>query len=154
MRIFFFFFFLLLTHGLPAQSHVKSLTIAQYHRLKKIPTQIGEEFTYMKNWNPEVSADEYFFEFARIGKIKLCKIRFTMQEEKIDRITIHLGGSYFNKARKQAQKEFGRPKYQQQNKFEQFTWTKTDIPVPVEISLYRHADEWGSEMTVRRLTRP
>ena len=154
MRIFLLFFFVMLVNVLPAQGHVKSFTIAQYHRLKKIPTQIGEEFSYMETRNPDVIADEYFFEFARIGKIKLCKIRFKMLDEKIESITIHLGGHYFEKARKQAKKEFGKATYQQLNKFEQYTWTKTDIPVPVEISLYRQADEWGSEMTIRRLTRP
>ena len=154
MRIFLFFFFVMFANGLVAQNHVNSFTIAQYHRLKKIPTEIGEEFTYMKERNPEVMADEYFFEFARIGKIKLCKIRFMMKDDKIENITIHLGGHYFEKARKQAQKEFGKAKYQQLDKFEQFTWTKTDVPVPVEISLFRQSDEWGSEMTIRRLTRP
>ena len=75
---------------------------------KKFQNLLGEKYLIPKKCNPayvgDWKGDEVFYEHARIGRIKSCKIRCTVKNDTIQSMIIYLGGHrQFHWAKKQAQ---------------------------------------------------
>ena len=136
-----------------AQYSSRGATFYSRVKLKKIPVNVGMPFKVQQFCTTEIDtilhADRFFWENASIGKIKSCKLDFAMQKDTVQFITIYLTGhKYFEKAKKQAVKEFG-PAVIVLDTFDDiYTWTTTNGQNKVLITLVRKNQEWGSEMTI------
>jgi hypothetical protein len=136
-----------------AQYSSRGATFYSRIKLKKIPVNVGLPFKVQQYCTTEIDtvihADRFFWENASIGKIKSCKLDFAMQNDTVQFITIYLTGhKYFEKAKKQAVKEFG-PAVIVLDTFDDiYTWTTTNGQNKVLITLVRKNQEWGSEMTI------
>lgn len=120
---------------------------------RKFQHLIGEKYIIPKKCNPAYVGDwkggEVFYEHARIGKIKSCKIRCAVQNDTIQSMIIYLGGHRpYRWARRQAQREFGISNFSQVQDWEISGWNGVKNEYPLEIILYRKKYEWATEMTI------
>lgn len=141
------------SNALLAQYSSKGATFYSRIKLKKIPVNVGMPFSVGQFCTTEIDtvmhADRYFWENASIGKIKSCKLDFTLQKDTVQWITIFLTGhKYFEKAKKQAAKEFGRAVVVLDLYDDIYTWTTSNSQGRVLITLVRKNQEWGSEMKI------
>jgi hypothetical protein len=144
---------ILFSNAACAQFSSRGATFYSRMKLKKIPVNIGMPFTVQQFCTTEIDtilhADRFFWENASIGKIKSCKLDFTMKKDTVRFITIYLTGQkYFDKAKKQAIKEFG-PAVVVLNAVDDiYTWTSNNGLKDVIITLVRKNQEWGAEMQI------
>ena len=120
---------------------------------KKFQNLIGEKYIIPKKCNPayvgDWKGDEVFYEHARIGRIKSCKIRCTVKNDTIQSMIIYLGGHrQFHWAKKQAQREFGKANHSQYNDWEIFKWKGLKNEFPIDIIFSRKKHEWATEMRI------
>jgi hypothetical protein len=135
------------------QSSSRGVTFYSRLKLKKIPVNVGMPFDIKQFCTTDVDStlhgDRFFWENASIGKIKSCKIDFSLRNEIVQQITIYLTGQkYFDKAKKQAIKEFGPAVVVLNANDDIYTWTSNNGLQNVLITLIRKNQEWGAEMQI------
>ncbi len=141
-----------ITPGFTQTNH-HSATFFSHIKLKRIPTTVGMTFLVRPFCTTQADsilhADRYFFENATIGKIKSCKLDYTVRNDTIQSIIIYLTGEKnFNAAMKQAQKDLGSSTLSQNENEEIFTWPARNEQMQLSVSLRRKNKEWGSEMQI------
>lgn len=139
-----------------AQVSSKGVTFYSRLKLKKIPLNVGMPFVVTQfcttAFDSTLHADRFFWENASIGKIKSCKIDFTLHSDTVQQITIYITGhKYFEKAKKQALKEFGAAVVILNLYDDLYTWTTNNSVGKVLVTLVRKNQEWGSEMKINLL---
>jgi|GEM_PF-6440690 len=151
--IFFPLFFLLgIVPGF-SQHDNHAATFFGHIKLKKIPTSVGMRFMvqqfYTIKQDSNIHADRYFFENVSIGKIKYCKLDYATRNDTIQSVTIYLTGQKnYEKAIKQAKKDFGPAVVVMDSNEEMLTWMTKNTVKDVQITLQRKNLEWGSEMII------
>ena len=120
---------------------------------KKFQNLVGEKYIVPKRCNPayvgDWKGDQVFYEHAKVGNIKSCRIRCAVKNDTIQSLIVYLGGHRpYRSAKRQAQREFGKSIFSQVKDWEMDKWTGFKNEHALEIILYRRKYEWATELTI------